>query len=144
MAEHTDTWDDWSQEDLLKHILKPILFKPNVTFEGKTYVADEVETKDYKYYSKSWHDKYGPKITVSDRKVYVIDHATLSCKPLARFQRWPAAPRTISFRGVTTKISYGPLRAIIDRIPREDLPLLIGSQGPIVDSLIEHRLKKGT
>ena len=144
-------------EDLLKQILNPLRINPNkyrahnpnkyrahLTYDDKTYVAEEHESREWHCYSKSWHNQHGPKITVSDRKVYVIDHATLSCRLIARLERWPAASRTISFRGVTTKVSDGPLKAIVDRIPREDLPLLIGSQDPIVDTFIERRLKKGT
>lgn len=138
------SWDGWTHEQLLEQIINPILINRScITFEDKTYVADWDEEKDNHRYSRGWHRRFGPKIIISNRRVYVIDHATLSCRLIARLERWPAASRTISFRGVTSKVSDGPERAIIDRIPKEDLPLLIGSQGPIIEALIERRLKKG-
>jgi len=137
------SWDGWSHEELLKQVLNPLLTAPHITYDEKTYVATETVEKKWDVYSKSWHRAYGPKVVTSDRMVYVIDHTTLSCRLIAKLDRWPPASRTISFHGVASKVSDGPYRAIIDRIPKEDLPLLIGSQGPNVDILIERRLKKG-
>jgi len=137
------SWDGWSHEQLLEQILNPLLTTPHITYDGKTYIATETITKDWNAYSKTWHRMYGPKKTTSNRRVIVFDHATLSCRLIARLERWPAATRNISFRGVKTTVSDGPYRAIIDRIPKEDLPLLIGSQGPFIEALIERRLKKG-
>ena len=130
-------------ENLLQICLDEYKWQPQVTFDGKTYVAQQDTLLDRHAYSKTWHRMYGPKKTTSNRRVIVFDHATLSCRLIARLERWPAATRNISFRGVKTTVSDGPYRAIIDRLPKEDLPLLIGFQGPSIEALIERRLKKG-
>ena len=102
---------------------------PHISCNNKTYVAYERREKDFTYYSKAWHRKYGPKIVIS-RFIYIIsDNATWTL--VDRPNRWQPKVKDIP--------NSGMYKTLVSYIPIEDL-LTVHSNDSFILLLVKTRL----
>lgn len=111
---------------LLSHVTLP---------DGTALQAVEDVHKDYTYYSKTWHKRYGPKITVLARRV-------VSCDPtghevtLATYRRWPSMVKDV--------IGSGYYIATLRCVPETMLPIFVVDTNHLaLSAAAKHLLSKG-
>lgn len=104
---------------ILRHIEQR---EVGVTVGGTTYIASETHVVNWHVHSRTWHQRFGPAITVRGRKVVAFDHKTLSTRVVRTFEKWPRGFPSKNGRSYAAKI-----QAIVDTIPINDVPTLFGT-----------------
>lgn len=87
--------------------------------DGRLYHARSSIVKDHAYYSKTWHRRFGAKVTETNRRVELEDQVTKQITVVATYERWPNR-----LKDVPSSSGY---IAILKCLTYADLPPLMGA-----------------